>query len=232
MTDTLLILDSGIKMHFQQLKVCADINIGNSSELTYLRSQICKLERRKKPGGKLVGNWKGLYSEFLASTSTDWLARTWNANDGVPINSLTQIQGSKDGDVCNVLVKKMAVYHMSNRLHLGYPVTSLDFCTNGRYVIVPISSGETNLIRVIRLLYLSSALHLRSQGIVQKLIDRILLDSTSEYGVRDIGKTKYTRIQSPQLYKYHHRRSLINTPVFISILVNRLQKKLSTLYGL
>ncbi|KAI3681986.1 hypothetical protein L2E82_50296 [Cichorium intybus] len=60
-------------------------------------------------------------------------------------------------------------------------------------------------------------------GIVQKLIDRILLDSTSEYGVRDIGKTKYTTIQSPQLYKYHHRRSLINTPVFLSILDNRLQ---------
>ncbi|KAI3791001.1 hypothetical protein L2E82_04499 [Cichorium intybus] len=29
------------------------------------------------------------------------------------------------------------------------------------YVIVPISSGETNLIRMIRLLYLSSAIHLR-----------------------------------------------------------------------
>ncbi|CAH1438087.1 unnamed protein product [Lactuca virosa] len=141
-----------------------------------------------------------LDSEFLASTSTDGSARIWNANDGVPVNSLTRTsdekielcrfskdgtkpflfctvqkgnksitvvwdistwdkigfkrllrkpacvmsisldgkylaQGSKDGDVCVVSVKKMEVCHWSKRLHLGYPVSSLDFCPSERVVL-------------------------------------------------------------------------------------------------
>ncbi|GKA59366.1 sec12-like protein 1 [Tanacetum coccineum] len=42
-------------------------------------------------------------------------------------------QGSKDGDVCVVAVKKMEVSHWSKRLHLGFPVTSLDFCPSERF---------------------------------------------------------------------------------------------------
>ncbi|XP_071734616.1 SEC12-like protein 1 [Rutidosis leptorrhynchoides] len=141
-----------------------------------------------------------LDSEFLASTSTDGSARIWNANDGVPVNSLTRnsgekielcrfskdgtkpflfctvqkdnksttvvwdistwnrigfkrllkkpacvmsisldgkylAQGSKDGDVCVVSVKKMEVSHWSKRLHLGFPVTFLDFCPSERVVL-------------------------------------------------------------------------------------------------
>ncbi|KAL4576785.1 hypothetical protein LXL04_012884 [Taraxacum kok-saghyz] len=141
-----------------------------------------------------------LDSEFLATTSTDGSGRIWNANDGVPVNSLTRnsdekielcrfskdgtkpflfctvqkgnksvtvvydistwnkigfkrllrkpacvmsisldgkylAQGSKDGDVCVVSVKKMEVSHWSKRLHLGYPVTSLDFCPSERIVL-------------------------------------------------------------------------------------------------
>lgn len=44
-------------------------------------------------------------------------------------------RGSKDGDVCVVSVKKMEVCHWSKRLHLGYPVSSLDFCPSERYVL-------------------------------------------------------------------------------------------------
>lgn len=44
-------------------------------------------------------------------------------------------QGSKDGDVCVVAVKKMEVSHWSKRLHLGFPVTSLDFCPSERVVL-------------------------------------------------------------------------------------------------
>ncbi|KAJ9540216.1 hypothetical protein OSB04_026722 [Centaurea solstitialis] len=141
-----------------------------------------------------------LDSEFLASTSTDGSARIWNANDGVPVTSLTRnsdeqielcrfskdgtkpflfctvqkgnksitvvwdistwnrigfkrllrkpacvmsisldgkylAQGSKDGDVCVVAVKKMEVCHWSKRLHLGFQVTSLDFCPSERVVL-------------------------------------------------------------------------------------------------
>ncbi|GKE43377.1 hypothetical protein Tco_1470661, partial [Tanacetum coccineum] len=43
--------------------------------------------------------------------------------------------GSKDGDVCVVAVKKMEVSHWSKRLHLGFPVTSLDFCPSERVVL-------------------------------------------------------------------------------------------------
>ncbi|KAI7749848.1 hypothetical protein M8C21_027513 [Ambrosia artemisiifolia] len=141
-----------------------------------------------------------LDSEFLASTSTDGSARIWNANDGVPVNTLTRdsdekielcrfskdgtkpflfctvqkgnrpitvvwdistwdrigfkrllkkpacvmsisldgkylAQGSKDGDICVITVKKMEVSHWSKRLHLGFPVTSLDFCPSERVVL-------------------------------------------------------------------------------------------------
>ncbi|CAK9185712.1 unnamed protein product [Ilex paraguariensis] len=141
-----------------------------------------------------------LDSEFLASTSTDGSARIWQANDGVPLTSLTRnsderielcrfskdgtkpflfctvqkgnkattavwdmstwnkighkrllrkpasmmsvsldgkylAQGSKDGDVCVVEVKKMEVYHWSKRLHPGSSIASLEFCPSERVVL-------------------------------------------------------------------------------------------------
>ncbi|KAK4776295.1 hypothetical protein SAY86_004983 [Trapa natans] len=44
-------------------------------------------------------------------------------------------QGSKDGDVCVVDIKKMEVSHWSRRLHLGTPITSLEFCPSERVVL-------------------------------------------------------------------------------------------------
>ncbi|KAK4800227.1 hypothetical protein SAY86_025592 [Trapa natans] len=44
-------------------------------------------------------------------------------------------QGSKDGDVCVVDVKKMEVSHWSRRLHLGTPITSLELCPSERVML-------------------------------------------------------------------------------------------------
>ncbi|KAJ6727348.1 PROLACTIN REGULATORY ELEMENT BINDING PROTEIN [Salix purpurea] len=43
--------------------------------------------------------------------------------------------GSKDGDVCVAEVNKMEVSHLSKRLHLGTPITSLEFCPSQRVVL-------------------------------------------------------------------------------------------------
>lgn len=44
-------------------------------------------------------------------------------------------QGSKDGDVCVVDVKKMEICHWSKRLHSGSSIASLDFCPSERVVL-------------------------------------------------------------------------------------------------
>lgn len=43
--------------------------------------------------------------------------------------------GSKDGDMCVVEVKKMAVSHWSKKLHLGSSISSIEFCPSERTVI-------------------------------------------------------------------------------------------------
>lgn len=46
---------------------------------------------------------------------------------------ITELSGSKDGDVCIVEVKKMEICHWSKRLHLGSNITALEFCPSERY---------------------------------------------------------------------------------------------------
>lgn len=43
--------------------------------------------------------------------------------------------GSKDGDICVVDVKKMAISHISKRLHLGTCIDTLEFCPTERVVL-------------------------------------------------------------------------------------------------
>ncbi|PON42010.1 WD repeat containing protein [Trema orientale] len=43
--------------------------------------------------------------------------------------------GSKDGDICVVDIKKMAICHWSKRLHLGTCIETLDFCPSERVVL-------------------------------------------------------------------------------------------------
>ncbi|CAA3000563.1 SEC12 1 [Olea europaea subsp. europaea] len=44
-------------------------------------------------------------------------------------------QGSKDGDICVVEVKRMEVRHWSRRLHLGSNIASLEFCPSERLIL-------------------------------------------------------------------------------------------------
>lgn len=44
-------------------------------------------------------------------------------------------QGSKDGDICIIEVKKMVIRHWSKRLHLGYNIDSLEFCPSERVIL-------------------------------------------------------------------------------------------------
>ncbi|CAI9759788.1 unnamed protein product [Fraxinus pennsylvanica] len=44
-------------------------------------------------------------------------------------------QGSKDGDICVVEVKRMEVRHWSRRLHLGSNIASLEFCPSERVIL-------------------------------------------------------------------------------------------------
>ncbi|KAE8711091.1 SEC12-like protein 1 [Hibiscus syriacus] len=50
--------------------------------------------------------------------------------------------GSKDGDICVVEVKKMEISHWSKRLHLGTPITSLEFCPNRNCRVVLTTSNQ------------------------------------------------------------------------------------------
>jgi prolactin regulatory element-binding protein len=41
-------------------------------------------------------------------------------------------RGNRDGDFCAVEVKKMEVAHWSKKVHLGFPVSSIEFCPSER----------------------------------------------------------------------------------------------------
>ncbi|XP_057979879.1 SEC12-like protein 1 isoform X2 [Malania oleifera] len=51
--------------------------------------------------------------------------------------------GSKDGDICVVEVKKMAICHWSKRLHAGTCIASLEFCPSERVVLTASSLWGT-----------------------------------------------------------------------------------------
>ncbi|XP_066396865.1 SEC12-like protein 1 [Miscanthus floridulus] len=80
--------------------------------------------------------------------------------------------GSHDGDFCAVDVKKMEVSHWSKKVHLGSPVTSIEFCPTERVVIstshqwgaeltklnVPADWKEWQVWLVLLALFLASAI--------------------------------------------------------------------------
>lgn len=41
-------------------------------------------------------------------------------------------RGNRDGDFCAVEIKKMEVAHWSKKVHLGFPVSSIEFCPTER----------------------------------------------------------------------------------------------------
>lgn len=57
-------------------------------------------------------------------------------------------QGSKDGDVCVVEVKKMEIRHWSRRLHTGTSFTSLEFCPSERVLLTSSTQWGAQVIKL------------------------------------------------------------------------------------
>uniref|UniRef100_A0A0E0LI06 Uncharacterized protein n=2 Tax=Oryza punctata TaxID=4537 RepID=A0A0E0LI06_ORYPU len=73
---------------------------------------------------------------------SDWSRIGYKRLLGKPISTLSVSMdgkylalGSHDGDFCAVDVKKMEVSHWSKKVHLGSPVSSIEFCPTERAVI-------------------------------------------------------------------------------------------------
>lgn len=73
---------------------------------------------------------------------SDWSRIGYKRLLGKPISTLSVSMdgkylalGSHDGDFCAVDVKKMDVSHWSKKVHLGSPVSSIEFCPTERAVI-------------------------------------------------------------------------------------------------
>ncbi|WVZ62213.1 hypothetical protein U9M48_011983 [Paspalum notatum var. saurae] len=73
---------------------------------------------------------------------SDWKRIGYKRLLGKPISTLSVSMdgkylalGSNDGDFCAVDVKKMEVSHWSKKVHLGSPITSIEFCPTARIVI-------------------------------------------------------------------------------------------------
>ncbi|TVU41211.1 hypothetical protein EJB05_14711 [Eragrostis curvula] len=109
---------------------------------------------------------------------SDWKRIGYKKLLGKPISTLSVSMdgkylalGSRDGDFCAVDVKKMEVCHWSKKIHLGSPVSSIEFCPTERAVIstsrqwgaeltkldVPADWKEWQLWLVLLALFLASA---------------------------------------------------------------------------
>ena len=53
-------------------------------------------------------------------------------------------RGNRDGNFCVVEVKTMEVAHWSKKVHLGSPISSIEFCPTERYFFVFAAIRETN----------------------------------------------------------------------------------------
>ncbi|XP_066398741.1 SEC12-like protein 1 [Miscanthus floridulus] len=110
---------------------------------------------------------------------SDWKRIGYKRLLGKPISTLSVsldgkylALGSHDGDFCAVDVKKMEVSHWSKKVHLGSPVTSIEFCPTERVVIstsdqwgaeltklnVPADWKEWQVWLVLLALFLASAI--------------------------------------------------------------------------
>ncbi|KAJ0982370.1 hypothetical protein J5N97_010625 [Dioscorea zingiberensis] len=56
--------------------------------------------------------------------------------------------GSNDGDICVVEVKKMEISHWSKKLHLGAPISAIEFCPTERVVLSTSSRWGTTVTRL------------------------------------------------------------------------------------
>ncbi|KAJ1293185.1 hypothetical protein BS78_01G048600 [Paspalum vaginatum] len=74
-----------------------------------------------------ISNWKRIGYKRFSAKPISTLA--------VSLDGKYLALGNRDGDFCVVEVKKMEVAHWSKKVHLGYPVSSIEFCPTERVVI-------------------------------------------------------------------------------------------------
>lgn len=74
-----------------------------------------------------LSNWKRIGYKRFSAKPISTLA--------VSLDGKYLALGNRDGDFCVVEVKKMEVAHWSKKVHLGYPVSSIEFCPTERVVI-------------------------------------------------------------------------------------------------
>ncbi|XP_052149165.1 SEC12-like protein 1 [Oryza glaberrima] len=74
-----------------------------------------------------ISNWKRIGYKRLLEKHISTLS--------VSLDGKYLALGSHDGDFCVVDVKKMEVLHLSKKVHLGSPISSIEFCPTERVVI-------------------------------------------------------------------------------------------------
>uniref|UniRef100_A0A0A9C0Z9 Anaphase-promoting complex subunit 4 WD40 domain-containing protein n=1 Tax=Arundo donax TaxID=35708 RepID=A0A0A9C0Z9_ARUDO len=74
-----------------------------------------------------ISNWKRLGYKRVSAKPISRLS--------VSLDGKYLALGNRDGDFCVVDVKKMAVSHSSKKVHLGSPISSIEFCPTERVVI-------------------------------------------------------------------------------------------------
>ncbi|XP_062214305.1 SEC12-like protein 1 [Phragmites australis] len=74
-----------------------------------------------------ISNWKRIGYKRLSAKPISTLS--------VSLDGKYLALGNRDGDLCVVDVKKMEVSHWSKKVHLGSPISSIEFCPTKRAVI-------------------------------------------------------------------------------------------------
>ncbi|XP_066385874.1 SEC12-like protein 1 [Miscanthus floridulus] len=74
-----------------------------------------------------ISNWKRIGYKRFSTKPISTLA--------ISLEGKYLALGNRDGDFCAVEIKKMEVAHWSKKVHLGFPVSSIEFCPTERVVI-------------------------------------------------------------------------------------------------
>ncbi|EER93276.1 hypothetical protein BDA96_01G055200 [Sorghum bicolor] len=74
-----------------------------------------------------ISNWKRIGYKRFSAKPISTLA--------ISLDGKYLALGNRDGDFCAVEIKKMEVAHWSKKVHLGFPVSSIEFCPTERVVI-------------------------------------------------------------------------------------------------
>ncbi|KAL6894266.1 hypothetical protein ACP4OV_008364 [Aristida adscensionis] len=74
-----------------------------------------------------ISNWKRIGYKRLSAKPISILS--------ISLDGKYLALGNRDGDFCAVDVKKMEISHWSRKVHLGSPVSSIEFCPTERVVI-------------------------------------------------------------------------------------------------